>query len=236
MPLQIFNIFFKTAIHGLRLIGKTNEERVQVKLEWAQMVIKNFGFSMTVDGQPPIPGAQIFVGNHISYLDITVLMAAMPQVTFIAKDDLKKWPIIGPCASAAGTIFVNRRSGSSGKLIKDQIINKLNTKNTCIGIFPSGTTTLSEEKPWKKGAFKIAKEAGIPIQLFRIDYNPTRPSAYIDNDTLLLSMAKLLKIKNKSIKLQWLGRYEYIEEPSSFAEELRQKVILSSENNSEHVI
>ncbi len=228
MVLQIFNAFLKTAIYGCMIIGKNENSRNQTKQKWAKMILKSFGFSVEIIGQQPPMGTQILVGNHISYLDIVILMSAVPEIAFIAKDDLKKWPIIGAAATVAGTIFVNRSTSYGKKKFLDQIINQLNEKNKSIAIFPSGTTALYEEKPWKKGAFKIAKQAQVPVQLFRIDYQPLRESAYIDDDNLLSSMYRLSKIKNKSASLQWLGRFEQIDEPYLFAEDLRQKVISKS--------
>ena len=107
------------------------------------------------------------------------------------------------------------------------MVDALANKNRSIAIFPSGTTSLREERPWKKGAFEIAKEASVPVQLFRIDYQPLRVSAYIDDDNLLSSMWLLLRTKNKSVSLKWLGKFEKFDQPSTFCEELRQQVILN---------
>lgn len=227
MIISLVTVFLKTAYHGCRLLGQSDEARTQVKKQWAQMVIKSFGFSLQVQGTAPASGALIIVGNHISFLDIPVLMAVFPEVTFIAKDDLKKWPIIGRAATVAGTVFVNRSPSQNRQLVRDQVTDVLINKNKSVAIFPSGTTSLHEEKPWKKGAFEIAKEASVPVQLFRIDYQPLRASAYIDEDNLLSSMLTLFKIKNKSVSLKWLGKFENFEQPYTFCEELRQRVVLS---------
>lgn len=229
MSIQVFSVFFKTALYACRLVGKSEASRIDLKRQWAEMVLKTFGFSLEVQGTPPNSGARIFVGNHISYLDIPVLMAAMPEITFIAKDDLKKWPIIGTGASAVGTIFVNRRSGNDRKVVRDQVVKILNDQNRSVAIFPSGTTTLHEEAPWKRGAFEIAKAAEVPIHLFRIDYKPLRASAYIGDDNLLLSMLRLSNIRNKSVSIRWLEHFDQIDDPSVFSERLRQKVVVSSQ-------
>ena len=130
-------------------------------------------------------------------------ISALPEVTFVAKDDLLKWPIIGNGAKALGTIFVNRGTGSDRSHVRTQVAKVLHEKKSVVAIFPSGTTCLYEEKPWKKGAFEIAKEARVPLQLFRLDYIPLRESAYIDDDNLLDQMARLVKIKNKTVTLTW---------------------------------
>ena len=164
-------------------------------------------------------------------------MSEMPEISFIAKDEIRKWPIMGPAAAAAGTIFVNRRESRGLRALREKIVSTLRQKNLGIAIFPSGTTTLFEQLPWKKGAFEIAKQAQVPVQLFRIDYSPLRSSAYIDDDNLLRSLSGLTKIKDKSATLQWLEQFEQIDEPIMFAEKLRQQVIASNpvkENRNEN--
>ena len=227
MILFIAEVFLKTFLARLSLIGKTEDQRLLVKQNWAKMVLAHFGFTLEIHGTQPIDTNFILVGNHISFLDIPVLMSALPQAIFIAKDDMKKWPIIGSGAAAAGTIFVNRKNGSSSNVIQ-KISEILTVKNKIITVFPSGTTSLHEQKPWKKGIFNIAKKNNMPIQLFRIDYAPLRESAYIDDDHLLKQIAGLKKLKNKKVTLTWLDRYAEIEKPQEFAETLRKKV---SENN-----
>jgi 1-acyl-sn-glycerol-3-phosphate acyltransferase len=221
MPFQIILAFINTAIYAFRQIGTTDAVRIQLKQKWAQMILRTSGFSLKIEGVPPQPGAQILVGNHISFLDIPVLMSAFPEVTFIAKEELRRWPIIGAGAAAVGTIFVNRSDANHRRGVRDKVAEVLKRTNRSVAIFPSGTTTLYEEVPWKKGAFEIAKQAQVPIQLFRIDYTPMRASAYVDDDNLLLCMAGLAKIKNKSVTLRWLEKFHQIDDPTVFSEKLR---------------
>ena len=188
------------------------------------MVVKSFGFKIKIIGNPPINKSFILVGNHISFLDIPVLMASLPEVTFIAKDDLKKWPIIGSGASAVGTIFVSRTTGSDRSHVRDQVSKILQDHKSMVAIFPSGTTCLSEGRPWKKGAFEIAKQAQVPIQLFKLNYFPLRESAYIDDDNLLEQMSKLVKIKDKLVTLTWLEQVESIGDSEILANQLRLKL------------
>lgn len=228
MIFSILLVFFKTAYYSLRILRQNEKGRLQVKKDWAQMILKSFGFSLTVQGTPPSKKPSVIVGNHISFMDIPVIMSVFPEITFIAKDDLKKWPIIGFAARAAGTIFVNRQSTSERHLVRQHVAQVLIQENKSVAIFPSGTTTLYEEKPWKKGAFEIAQAGSIPVQLFRIDYNPLRDSAYIDDDSLIGTMLKLMKIKNKKVSLKWLKQYESFDQPEIFCEVLRQEVVSNS--------
>jgi 1-acyl-sn-glycerol-3-phosphate acyltransferase len=224
IPVKILIVFLKTAFSGFQIVGKSETQKLKIKKRWAEMVLRSFGMELVAVGTPPATGASVLVGNHVSYLDIPVLMAALPETTFIAKSDLLTWPIIGAAAAAAGTIFVKRANGSDRALARTQISEQLRKQNQKIVIFPSGTTSLHENKPWKKGAFEIAKETEVPLYLFRIDYLPLRPAAYIDEDQLLSQMKNLIGHSQKKVTLQWLGEFADVQDPAVFAEKLRSKV------------
>jgi 1-acyl-sn-glycerol-3-phosphate acyltransferase len=231
MSLRILGAFFKTLIYRLRLYGKDATERRDLKLVWGRMILNSFEFELRVIGKPPPDESAILVGNHISYLDIPALMATVPDATFIAKKELKNWPIIGSGAAAAGTIFVDRQAGSDRSEVRDLITQALRRKNTKVVVFPSGTTQLQEMIPWKKGIFEIAQQIQKPIQLFRIEYSPLRESAYIDDDQLLKQMKQLSKFKNKIITLTWLDYYKEVSDPFTFAESLRNRIFLEQDKD-----
>lgn len=224
LNLAVVQIFLKTVTYSLKFNRKTKHEKTLIKQAWGRMVLKSFGFEIQVKGIQPTAKSLILVGNHISFLDIPLLMAFLPDITFVAKDDLKKWPVIGSGAEAVGTIFVRRTSGSDRSHVRNQISNVLQNQQSMVAIFPSGTTCLHEEQPWKKGAFEIAKQANVPIQLFKIDYDPLRESAYIENDNLLDQMANLIKIKGKKATLTWLQQFESSGDSEVLAEQLRLKI------------
>lgn len=220
----LIKAFSKTAFYTFRQFGVSESVRIQLKKSWAESMLETFGYTLIVEGAPPKSGAQVMVGTHISFLDIPVLMAAFPEVTFIAKDDVKKWPIIGAGATAVGTIFVNRSPTADRTMVRQQIADILNAKKSTVAVFPSGTTTLYEELPWKPGAFEIAQQAKAPIQLFQLEYYPMRESAYIGDDHLLKKMALLAKIPQKTVKLKWLDQYFESTDPKELSEKLRLKI------------
>ena len=55
------------------------------------------------------PGNVLIVANHISWLDIFVLNTVEPG-RFIAKAELKSWPLVGHLIAGCGTLFLNRAS------------------------------------------------------------------------------------------------------------------------------
>jgi 1-acyl-sn-glycerol-3-phosphate acyltransferase len=228
-------IFFKTWIYFLRTLFKSTEQINLVKQQWATYLLTYFKYEIRISGIQPQTNKTIIVGNHVSYLDILVLLHARPNAVFIAKDDILKWPIIGAAAKSAGTIFVNRESGAKRNSTKQQIEKILHQNKNSIVVFPSGTTTLDEHKVWKKGIFKIAIEQQIKLNLFRIEYEPLRASAYIDQDTLFFHVKNLFRIQNKKVTLHWLGEQTLNTDPLLLAEISRQKVFVSK-NRVEHAL
>ena len=222
--LKISLIFGRTFYYYL-LSFLPNSNFRALKEKWATSALKDFGYSIEVQGQAPtqVTGPLILVGNHISYLDIMLLMSAYPQIVFIAKKEVRSWPIIGVGADRAGTLFVDRDHKEDRARMRNSIAEQLLKHKAQVAIFPSGTTTLDENRIWKKGVFEIAAENSIPVKAFKITYEPLRESAYIDDDNLLQQMQLIFKIENKKAKLTWLSEY-HVSSPIEDAEKIRKAV------------
>ena len=161
---------------------------------WGLETLLNLNVEITAEGRPDVSQPSILVGNHIGYLDIPLLCSQAP-VLFLAKAELARWPLIGRACKLVDLVFVQRESMRSRQESIKAIVHKLQKMQENIVIFPSGTTSIDEEKKWQRGAFRIAKEHGIPVQPFRIHYNPLRPAAYIDDDSFIGQLHQLTKHK-----------------------------------------
>ena len=80
----------------------------------------------------------LFVSNHLSYIDIPVLGSLLP-LKFVAKSDVKKWPIFGHLAKIGDTIFVGRVKKYIS--FEKNVIEKLIENGDKVVIFPEGTTS-----------------------------------------------------------------------------------------------
>lgn len=112
------------------------------------------------------PGcAYIFVANHISMIDVMLLVSTVRKnpLVFIGKKELEKIPIFGYVYKKT-MILVDRSSNESKKQVFEQTKEKLMT-GISIGIFPEGTVPELEVElaPFKHGAFTIAIEHQVPI-------------------------------------------------------------------------
>lgn len=195
----------------------------ELKKKWAFRLLEYIGYEVHSAGKPLNAGPCIYVGNHISYLDILVLMSVHPQICFLAKKEIKYWPIIGIAAIRAGTLFVDRESKKDRSKLRKQIGEQLYQKKAHVVVFPSGTTTMHEEKIWKKGIFEIAQDYQIPVQLFKVDYHPLEESSYVGDVSLIEKMNEQLSVHPKKANLHWLENIK-ISHPENDAENLRSKV------------
>ncbi|MCB1201979.1 MAG: 1-acyl-sn-glycerol-3-phosphate acyltransferase [Leptospiraceae bacterium] len=131
---------------------------------WAKTCCWLYFIRITVVGKKPkVRAGTLVVSNHIGYWDVIILGSLFPTV-FLSKAEVKSMPIVGQGAWAAGVLFVDRSSATSGaKSIRN--IAKGITQGATIIAFPEGTTTkIPEIRDFKLGTFKSAVLADIPIQ------------------------------------------------------------------------
>ncbi|HPD83827.1 MAG: lysophospholipid acyltransferase family protein [Alphaproteobacteria bacterium] len=112
-----------------------------------------FGIKVKIYGIPKTESHVIFVGNHLSYIDIPVLGGNLPAI-FIAKADVRNWPVFGTLASISQTIYIERHRNAAPQAIKD-IENSLQDGRSLI-LFPEGTSSQGiEVLPFKSSLFEI---------------------------------------------------------------------------------
>jgi 1-acyl-sn-glycerol-3-phosphate acyltransferase len=125
-----------------RLRGPLTLERRALWLQSAaRIILTSAGIQSTVEGQPPSHG--LVVSNHLSYLDIVILSAAMPCF-FVSKVEVDGWPFFGKAARTGGTIFLDRSSLDSANQVAGQIAERLSLPIPVL-LFPEGTSTDGHE-------------------------------------------------------------------------------------------
>jgi 1-acyl-sn-glycerol-3-phosphate acyltransferase len=108
---------------------------------WSERLLRIMHVEARVRGLPPagLPGNMLIVANHISWLDIFVLNTVQPA-RFIAKAELKRWPLVGLLIAGCGTLFIERERRRDAHRVNDHAREVLAAGDT-IAIFPEGTTT-----------------------------------------------------------------------------------------------
>ncbi len=166
------------------------ENRFLCTRGWGSDLVTACRLEVQVEGNPVMVGPCIMMSNHLSYLDIPLLMSLAP-VTFLSKAEIAKWPVFGPGATSVGTIYVNRESRSSRGQVASHIRSELETERKVMALFPEGTSSI-KRKPWKKGAMQIAQDCNVPVQAVRLFFEPVRETSFIDDDALVPHLWNLL--------------------------------------------
>jgi len=108
---------------------------------WSAKLVRIAGLRVEVAGPPPpVHGeAAMIAANHVSWIDIFVVMSVRPA-RFIAKSEIRDWPVAGWIADRAGTLFIRRARRHDTARINDRVHAAL-AQGDCVGLFPEGTTT-----------------------------------------------------------------------------------------------
>jgi 1-acyl-sn-glycerol-3-phosphate acyltransferase len=126
---------------GLIFPRVSEHRRARITCWWANKTLRILNVVLSVCGDRPVTTEHnlMIASNHVSWLDIFVISAAHPA-RFVAKAEIRDWPIAGRLADKAGTIFIRRTKRSDTARIRDEMRDVLAAGAT-IGFFPEGTTT-----------------------------------------------------------------------------------------------
>jgi 1-acyl-sn-glycerol-3-phosphate acyltransferase len=133
-----------------------------------------------VVGRPVREKPVLFVSNHVSWLDIVAIGSIQP-VAFVAKSEVRKWPLVGVTAAMQRTVFVERAKRHQAADAVAQIVERL-AGGTPVVLFAEGTSSDGNRVlPFRSallGAVEMAaKHGGVPglaIQPMAIAYTATQ--------------------------------------------------------------
>lgn len=109
------------------------------------------------------------VANHVSWLDIFVINSIHP-CRFVAKAEIRGWPMLGWLAGKAGTLFIARGSRRDLRELFSGLVEKLQ-RGERIAFFPEGTTAAQGQLlPFHPNLFEAAIDAKVPVQPYAVAY------------------------------------------------------------------
>lgn len=140
------------------------------RARWVQKTCRRVLWSMDIrcEVEGAIPSHGLVVANHLSYLDIVILSAAMPCF-FVAKKEIEGWPYFGKAARVGGTIFIDRSSRASAERVAAMISDRLRLSVPVL-LFPEGTSTDGTMRRFHARLFEPAIRSGAPITAASIRY------------------------------------------------------------------
>jgi 1-acyl-sn-glycerol-3-phosphate acyltransferase len=164
--------------------------------QWSAQLLSIMGLQLRMVGTP-IPSGMI-AANHISWLD-NVAVHSAHFCRFIAKSDIKAWPVIGYLTHQSGMLFIERASRRDAHRVVEAVAGRLQAGD-CVAVFPEGTTGDGLQLlPFHANMIQSAIDADACVQPVAIRYVDSKSGkqsfapSFVGDDTLLRSVWRTLK-------------------------------------------
>jgi 1-acyl-sn-glycerol-3-phosphate acyltransferase len=126
-----------------------DERRINMIRRWSQWCLSTIGLRLVRRSPQTLPNLShssssvaqkgyLLAANHVSWLDIFVINAIEPQ-RFVAKSDIRSWPLAGKLCELSGTLFIERTRRTAVREILEQMKVAMSTRQA-VAVFPEGTT------------------------------------------------------------------------------------------------
>ena len=125
---------------------------------WCRAILRISGVTLTVHGAEKLSATRgvVYIANHVSWYDIFALAAVIPRSTWIAKAELRKIPLFGRAADAAGIVFIDRDNRKAAFESYNHAAQQV-SRGRSVVICPEGTRGRDYHlRPFKKGPFVLA--------------------------------------------------------------------------------
>ncbi|MES2900433.1 MAG: lysophospholipid acyltransferase family protein [Pseudomonadota bacterium] len=164
---------------------------------WSRRLLHICGVSVEhAAGAPALQHAMI-VSNHVSWLDIFVINALHP-CRFVAKAEIRAWPVLGWLVDKAGTVFIARGNRRELRHIFKGMVDALE-RGERVAFFPEGTTAAQGSVlPFHANLFEAAVDARVKVQPYAVRYLDVRGQLhaavdFIGDMSFAQSMLAILK-------------------------------------------
>lgn len=236
--IKLFSFLIVTIIFYLLimlcLIGSVigvNYEKLRGYLlrSWGKVCCKIIGIKLQVNNEPPDPPFLI-VSNHLSYIDVFVLFSQL-RCLFVAKSDVKSWPLMGFLIRTSGILFIDRSRKRDVTRVNDLISKNIN-QNQGVILFPEGTTSPGiDVLPFRTSLLQYPAERNFPVSYVAISYGTSSEDllayqsvCWWDDTPFFFHFFELLKMKEIHAKVNF-GKERIAENDRKvLAEKLQQAV------------
>ncbi|MFE4450078.1 lysophospholipid acyltransferase family protein [Streptomyces sp. NPDC056796] len=187
------------AVPAVLLLAPPSRDRLVRR--WAYAVVRAFGVRVRVTGCPVErerpPTGELVVANHVSWLDIPLVAAALPA-RMVAKSEIRNWPLLGPLAALGGTLFIERDRLRALPHTVRSLAGAL-ASGSRVAVFPQGSTWCGRDGGGRftSAAFQAAVDAGSAVRPVRITYRTADEgtagaAAFVGDDPLAASLWRVV--------------------------------------------
>jgi len=188
-------------VHGYWLVRwvfpkLSDEQQARTVETWARRMLAIIGIEVRVKGHPA-QGPVLMAANHISWLDILVMHAAC-HCRFVAKSEIRSWPLVGMLTTGGGSLYIERASNRDAMRVVHQMADAL-CQGQVLAVFPEGVTGDGiTVLPFHANLLQAAISAEAPIQPIALQFFDAQTQevslapCYRDDDTLISSLWRTL--------------------------------------------
>ncbi|WP_260478757.1 1-acyl-sn-glycerol-3-phosphate acyltransferase [Kibdelosporangium aridum] len=167
-----------------------------------RLLLRALGVKLAAPAQ--IPPGTLLAANHISWLDAVAVLAVEP-VTFLAKQEVATWPIIGRVIRRVGTRFIHREGLRALPLTIGVLADELRHGRT-VAVFPGGTTWCGPPGGrFRRAAFQAALDARAPVRPVTISYTqggrPSTVPAFVGGGSLVASLWQVVRARDLIVRV-----------------------------------
>jgi HAD superfamily hydrolase (TIGR01490 family) len=152
---------------GVGLLNRSRRQAVDLAASLGgDLCLALAGIELDVQGEEHIWSHRpcVFIFNHQSQLDVPIMMKLLRRgFTGVAKKEAASTPVFGQIFRLADVAFVDRGNTDQARAALAPAVERLRS-GTSLVIAPEGTRSVTPRLgPFKKGAFHVAMQAGVPI-------------------------------------------------------------------------
>ncbi|HEY7681812.1 MAG TPA: lysophospholipid acyltransferase family protein [Gemmatimonadales bacterium] len=209
VPLWTVACFVVWALAGIGWGGEAR--RRAIARRWAGGLCRIL--RLRIEALGPAPETPfLLVANHLSYLDIVVL-ASLVDATFVAKREVRQWPLFGPLARAAGCIFVDRETPRDAHRAASAIGSAVKTGRGVV-LFAEGTSSDgSQVLPLRPALLEWAAAERFPVHSAALSYHtvpgeppPGESLCWWGNMTFLPHLAGVCRLRTASATVAFVDQ------------------------------
>lgn len=168
---------------------------------------KVLNIKVEISGEVPLQPS-LWVANHVSWIDVVVL-SSIKSVDFIAKSEVRDWPLIGVLSARIGAIFINRNSKFSAYRTLPLLQERLK-KGKSIVVFPEGTTSEGTNTlEFKSMFYQAAVREKLPVQpvclkYLNVDGSASKAMPFLHDDDFISSLIRVAKQPASRLEVHFL--------------------------------
>lgn len=159
-----------TFLAGLPVYALTRSRRQSLNFSlslFADTASALIGLDLNVKGKQHLWSHRpaVFIFNHQSKADVVVIASLLrSDMAGVGKQEIRKLPVIGRVLEFAGVVMIDRANSASAIEAMTPLVEAMRDEGKSVVLAPEGTRSVSPRLgAFKKGAFHLAMQAGVPI-------------------------------------------------------------------------